>query len=302
MTRFRRSLTAAALMLFSLLGASAASAVTLELVVNGVPITSYDIDQRVALLTISGQNNSRTAATNQLIDEAIQVTEAQRLGITVTNAQVSAAFANVAQQVGMGITQFEGALWQAGVAPDSLRASLRAQIYWSILVRARLQIQPAVRQDDITAQLLAQGAQNQTVQEYRVQRIIFVVPEGAGGNYVAQRRSEAQSFRQRFTGCESSLALAANLRDVTVRDIGRDLAQLTPSQREAVQGTAAGRTTAPEQTNLGIEIVAVCEVTTVQANEAARTELAQELLIQQGETIGQEYLAELRERAIIIRY
>ena len=302
MTRPFRPLIAGAIFLLALIPAGVALAVTLAVVVNGVPITSYDIDQRVALLTISGQNASRTNATNQLIDEAIQVTEAQRLGVTVSEQQVSSAFANIAQQVGMGVGEFEGALRQAGVAPETLRASLRAQIYWSILVQARMQITPAIRQDDVTAQLLAQGGANETIREYTMQRIIFVVPDGASTAYVNQRRSEAQAFRQRFTGCENTLAMAVNLTDVTVRDIGRDMSQLNQAQRDAVQGTAAGRTTGPERTTLGIEIVAVCDVVEVQANEAARTEIQQELLINQGEAIGQDYLAELRERAIIIRY
>lgn len=302
MYRPARPLIACALFLLALIPATGVSAVTLEVVVNGVPITSYDIDQRVALMAISGQGGGRTTATNQLIDEAIEVTEAQRLGIAVSDSQVSTAFANIAQQVGMGTSEFSNALLQAGVNPETLRQSLRAQIYWSILVQARLQTAPGVLQQDVTAQLLAQGAATQTVREYRLQRIIFVVPDGATNAYVNQRRSEAQAFRQRFTGCENTLAMAVNLTDVTVRDIGRDIGQLNAAQREAVERASAGTITSPERTGLGIEVVAVCDVVEVQANEAARTEIQNELLINQGEAIGQEYLAELRERAIIIRY
>jgi peptidyl-prolyl cis-trans isomerase SurA len=301
MNRPRRPKIAYALLLLGLIPAVAA-AVTLTAVVNGVPITSYDIDQRVALMTISGQSAGRTGATNQLIDEAIQITEAQRFGIAVSSQQVSSAFNNIAQQVGLSVSQFEQALWEAGVAPDTLRNSLRAQIYWSILVQGRLQAAPAVRQADVTAQLLAQGGAAETVREYQMQRIIFVVPAGAGNSYVNQRRSEAQSFRQRFADCSNTLAQAANLTDVTVRDIGRDIGQLNQAQQNDVRSTAAGRTTGPERTDLGIEVIAVCSVTEVQANEAARTEIQNDLLIDQGEVFAQDYLAELRERAIIIRY
>ena len=291
-----------ALVLLALVPASHAFAVTLEVVVNGVPITSYDIAQRVALQRVSGQTASTNAATNQLIDESIQVSEALRLGVRVSQQQIDAAFASIAQQVEMSVSQFSAALREAGVTPDTLKQQVRAQIYWSILIQARLQTNPVVRQDDVTAALLAQGGTNQTVRQYRLQQIIFVVPQGSSNNYVNQRRSEAESFRQRFSGCENSLTRAQNLRDVTVRDLGRDVSQLSQTQFQSVQSTSAGRTTRPERTSRGIEIVAVCSVTEVQANEQARTEIQNELLIDQGEQIGQDYLAELRENAIIIRY
>lgn len=301
MTRSFRPLIACAVFLMALIPASGAFAVTLVAVVNGVPITSYDVDQRVALQQISGQTANRTTATNELIDEAIQVSEAIRLGANVNQSQVDAAFANVAQQVGMSVSQFEQALVQSGVAPDTLKQRIKAQIYWSLLLQQHLQIANPVNQTDVTAQLLAQGA-DQTVREYRLQQIIFVVPQNSTNAYVNQRRSEAQTFRQRFTGCENTMALAANLRDVTVRDIGRDTSSLSASQRQALETTAAGHTTSPERTSLGIEVIAVCSVEVVQANEQARAEIQNQLLIDQGDQIGQDYLAELRERAIIIRY
>jgi peptidyl-prolyl cis-trans isomerase SurA len=301
MTRPFRPLIACAVFLLALIPASGAFAVTLAAVVNGVPITSYDVDQRVALQRVSGQTASRTAALNELIDEAIEVSEAIRLGANVSQSQVDAAFANIAQQVGMSVSQFQQALWEAGVAPDTLKQRIKSQLYWSLLVQARLQVENPVHQDDVTAQLLAQGTE-QTVREYQLQQIIFVVPQNSTNAYVNQRRSEAQSFRQRFTGCENTLAQAANLRDVTVRDIGRDTSNLSTTQVQALQNTAAGHTTSPERTSLGIEVIAVCSVTEVQANEQARAEIQNQLLIDQGDQIGQDYLAQLRDRAIIIRY
>lgn len=288
------------LALFAFAAPQQASAVSIEVIVNGVPISSYDISQRVALMQISGQSASTSRATEQLIDEAIQVTEAARLGITVTEGQVEAAFASIANQVGMGVSEFRQALLQSGVNPDSLMQQIRAQIYWTNLVQRRLQIAPAVNQQDITERLLAQGA-DQTVNEYLMQRVIFVVPQGSSNAYYNQRRSEAEAFRQRFTGCENTVNQSLNLRDVTVREIGRDMSQLTGSQAEAVNAMNNPGTTRPERTDLGIEIVAVCSVRAVQANEQARAELQNELLIDLGDEVGQDYLAELREQAIIIR-
>ena len=278
-----------------------AFAVTIEVVVNEVPITSYDIQQRVALMRISGQNPSTSAATNQLVDEVIQIGEAIRLGISVGQSQIDAAFAGIAEQVGMGVRQFEGALREAGVQPETLRRQIQAQIYWSLLIQARLQTAPAVNPQAVTEAVLAEGGAG-TVLEYQMQQIIFVVPQNAGNALVNQRQREANALRQRFNGCENTLALTQNLNDVTVRDIGRDTGVLTATQRQALQSTQAGQTTQPERTTLGVEIIAVCTITEVAANEQARAEVANQFLIDLGAQIGEDYLAELRERAIIIYY
>lgn len=300
MKRFLHALAAAIVVLITA-QAAPALAITIEVIVNGVPITSYDIDQRVALQQISGQTPSRTTAANELIDEMIQIGEAVRLGVNIPQAQIDGAFANIAQQVGMSVNQFASALRQSGVDPDSLKRRLQAQIAWATLMQARVQTTTVVNQADVTAAMLAAGRQAEMVREYRLQQIIFVVPAGSSSGFIAQRRSEAEAFRQRFQGCEASMAQAAQLRGVVVLDIGRDTSRLTSAQMDGVAATAAGRVSRPEQTGQGIEVVAVCSVVQVQGNEAARTEIQTNLIIERGEEIGTEYLAELRARAIIQR-
>lgn len=281
---------------------TSAFAITIEAVVNGVAITSYDISQRVALQQISGQSPSAATAEQELIDELIQISEAVRLGLRITNAQIDAAYAQIAAQVGLPVGQFNQALLQAGVAPDTLRRRLQAQIAWQNLLQARIGQGNAVRQEDVTAALLAAGRQNATVREYRLQQVIFVLPQGASSGLVGQRRNEAEAFRQRFGGCDNTLAQAAALREVVVVDIGRDVSRLTSAQAADVEETNAGRMTRPQQTSRGIEVIAVCSITEVAANENARMEIQNELLIERADVVGEEYLAELRARAVIQRF
>jgi len=301
MRRFLRPLAIVLAVLF-IVPAGNAFAVSIVAVVNGVPITSYDVEQRVALQRISGQTPSNASATNELIDELIQLGESIRLGVNIPQSQIDSAFASIAGQVQMSIPQFNDALRQSGIEPESLKRRLQAQIAWSVLMQNRIQINPGVRQDDVTAALLAQGRQTETVREYRLQQIIFVIPGDASTAVVNQRRSEAEAFRQRFAGCDGSLAQAASLRAVVVVDIGRNASRLNQAQRDALETTQAGRTTRPERTSQGIEVIAVCSVTEVAGNEAARVDITNQLIIQRGEQIGQEYLAELRARAIIQRF
>lgn len=302
MTSFARRATAAAIAFAMLLPATMAFAVSLVANVNGTPITSYDVDQRIALHRISGGAGTSTAALNELIDEVIQLGEAERRGIFVSASQVEAAFAQIAGQVGMGVSQFTGALREAGVDPDTLRRRLRAQIGWGGVMQG-LAAAGAVNQQDVTREMLGQGLQSATIREYLLMPIVFVIPANASNGVVSQRRSEAEAFRQRFAGCDGALAQASTLTGVVVLDITRrDSTELTGEQGNAVLNTQAGQTTAPSRTTQGYEIIAVCSVTEVQANEQARSEITNELLIAQSEEIGEDYLAELRQDAIIQRY
>ncbi|MGV8839716.1 MAG: SurA N-terminal domain-containing protein [Bauldia sp.] len=301
MRRFLRPLAIVLAALF-VVPAGNAFAISIVAVVNGVPITSYDVEQRVALQRISGQTPSNASATNELIDELVQLGEAIRLGVNVPQSQIDAAFASIAGQVNMNLSQFNDALRQSGIEPESLKRRLQAQIAWSVLMQNRIQTNPGVAQTDVTAALLAQGRQGETVREYRLQQIIFVVPADSSAAYINQRRSEAEAFRQRFGGCENALTQASTLRGVVVVDIGRNVDRLNSAQRDAIETTQAGRTTRPERTSQGVEIIAVCSVTEVAGNEAARVDITNQLIIERGEQIGEEYLAELRARAIIQRF
>src|SRR5690606_16944351 len=65
--------------------------------VNGQPITDVQLAQRLALHKLQGKSN-RNAALEELVDEAVQLQEAERLGIKVSESDIDARFADLAQQ------------------------------------------------------------------------------------------------------------------------------------------------------------------------------------------------------------
>ena len=141
---------------------------------------------------------------------------------------------------------------------------------------------------------------NMTLNEYMLQQIVFIVPQGSSPALYAQRRREAEAFRQRFQGCDNSLAQAQKLRGVVVKDIGRrDATQLNGAEGEDIKKTPAGKTAPPYQMNEGIELIAVCSVKQVQSQAAARAEVTNELYGKQAKDLGKDYLDELRKAAII---
>jgi peptidyl-prolyl cis-trans isomerase SurA len=274
---------------------------SIPILVNDVPITAYDISQRLKLMRLGGAKATQQLAVDELINETLQMIEAERRGVTVPEAQVNGAFGSIASRVKMSPAQFTQALRSQGVDASSLKKRLKAQIAWQQLVQRRTALKASVKREDVTAALLEKGdPQAMTIREFTLQQIVFVVPKGSSAGLFSQRKREAEAFRQRFPGCERSLDEAKKLHGVVVKDIGRrDSSQLTGPEGEAIQKVAPGKTAPAVQTAQGIEIIAVCATRDIQSASAARADVENSLYLQQAEGLGKDYLKELRDRAII---
>ena len=301
MNRFVAMVAATAL-IFGVAAAPAALADTVvKVVVNGLPITSYDIDQRTALNDLTGKPGGAKAATDDLINEAIQQTEANRFGLTIPDSQVNAGFATIAERVKLTPEQLVQALGSKGISAATLKTQIRAQIIWQELAQAHIGQKAKPKNDDIINGLQAKGdTEKLMISQYTLQQVIFVIPKGSSEDYVGQRRREAEQFRQRFNGCDKSVDLAKSLRDVVVKDIGRrDTTQLSGGQGDAIKKTKAGKLTDANQTAQGLEMIAVCQIQQVASSSAARAEVENKLMLAQSDTIGKDYLKELRDKAVI---
>lgn len=276
---------------------------SIPVLVNDVPITAYDVDQRMRLdrLGNGGKPANRQTVIDELIDETLEALEAQRQNVGVPDSQVDGAFANIAEHVKMTPAGLVKALASQGIDAKSLKKRLRAQMVWQMLVQRRTVAKAQVSNQAVKDALQAKGA-SQTITEYKLQQIIFVVPKGSPQALVAQRRSQAIAFRQRFAGCDGSLNQAKELHDVVVKDMGRRVSsELVGPQGEAVLKTKVGETTPPLPTEDGVALIAVCATHDVQSTAQARTEVQNSLYIKQAADLGKDYLKELRDRAIIER-
>lgn len=296
------SLLAAVVGVLALSGPASAQS-SIKLVVNGMPITSYDISQRVRLMEISRQSGGEAKATDDLINEAIQITEVARRGGVVTAAQIDNAFANIAGNMKMTPTQLTAELGKAGVNPTTLKTRLKAQISWNMLMQARMAREARSKAKEVSS-VIQSGKEKDAglIREYILQQIIFIAPKGSSADFLAQRRREAEFFRQRFKDCDSSVDQAKALRNVVVKSVGRrDTTQMSGQMAEMLKTVTSGKTTQAFPDDQGIELLAVCSVREVHSTEAAEDKVASKLAMAVGDDIGKDYLAELRKYAIIIK-
>ncbi len=106
--------------------------------VDGAVVTAFEVGQRQRMLQIFGApETSAEDARDDLIDERLQLAEAERLGIAVTPEELAEGMAEFAGRAQLGVDEFVGRLNDAGVAVESYEDFVRAGIAWREVVAQR---------------------------------------------------------------------------------------------------------------------------------------------------------------------
>jgi peptidyl-prolyl cis-trans isomerase SurA len=282
---------------------SAAYAQQVLAVVNGFPITSYDVDQRSRLQQISGgKATSRKEILDDLIDDRVKYLEAKRYGIEASNAEIESAFSNMASRMGLKSAQLVQALNGRGINADTLKSRIRSDLAWGNLVRGRFQASLQVGEGDIHAMIgqSSDDAKGGVGHVYTLRPILFIVPQGSPPAAFEARRREADALRSRFNDCQQGVTFARELRDVAVRDtIIRNSASLPEQLRTMLNNLEIGKLTTPETTAQGIEVFALCGKEVTRAETPRKQEARQEIFAKRFDEQSKRYLQRVRRAAMI---
>jgi peptidyl-prolyl cis-trans isomerase SurA len=291
----------AAILLCGLSSARAQSVVVA--LVDGEPITEFDISQRASLEQLSTRKEPpRQEVLNTLIDEILEVKEAKRFGIDVPDSQIDSSIATIEGHMGIDTPKLTQILAKSGTSIEALRSRIRAQLAWTALVRGRYQASLEVADTDVEAELkLHQPDQKNDVgYEYTMRPIVFVVPPGSSVAAYEARKREANALRARFENCSAGLAFARALAGVAVRDqLLKFSADLPQQSRAILDGTEVGHLTPPEQTSEGIQMFAVCDKRQTKNDTPAQKQIREEIFQQKFGAQAAAYLRKLRREAYI---
>jgi len=269
-------------------------------VANGSPITAYDIEQRAKLVQSSThQKTTREEIIQQLIDDRLKIAKARTYGLEVSDEDINKAFANMAARQHISVQQFVAFLARAGIAPETIKARLRAELTWNQLVRGKFAASLQVNESEI-AKALRERNDPEVGYIYTLYPVTVVVPSGSSEAVIAGKRREAESLRARFVNCKEGLEYARALRDVAVREpVARSSADFPPQLRELLYKMEIGHLTTPETTALGLQMFAVCEKKVTKTTSPAERELRDEIFAKRFQSEAQKYLEEIRKSAMI---
>lgn len=148
--RLLGSLALAATLALPAATASAQSPFSAAVRINDSMVTWYEIDQRAQFLEIlRAPGDLRAEAMETLVNERLQVAEAERMGMAATPEDIEAGVAEFAARAEMGAEQFIRTIGEEGVAPETFRDFVANGISWRNVVRARFGSRVQVSDADI---------------------------------------------------------------------------------------------------------------------------------------------------------
>lgn len=164
--RLFRSFICRCLAVLALLGAAptgikAQEAERLAAVVNEDIISMHDLEHRMRLTmmfsnlpdNIDSRKRVGAQVMRRLIEERIEIQEAERLKVAVGSAEVANGIANLERQNKMPRGTLEPYLKNKGIDPDSLRQQVRAELSWVRAVRRELMPDLKIGEEEIDARL-----------------------------------------------------------------------------------------------------------------------------------------------------
>src|SRR6202165_492044 len=184
---------AAALILMAC--ASPLHAQSVAVMVNGEPITNYDIEQRGKLTFLTTHKPAdRQQVINELIDEKVKIKEGKKFGVDPSISDIDQSYAAMSSRMRITPEQLTKSLESQGIRPDTLKARMKAEMVWTSLIRGRYKESLQVGEKDVAAAIQAGGDEKLQTEafEYRLQPIVLIVPRGSAPAAGELRRKEAE--------------------------------------------------------------------------------------------------------------
>jgi peptidyl-prolyl cis-trans isomerase SurA len=303
-TYLLRLIMSAAAALLLTAGGSQLHAQSVAVMVNGEPITNYDIEQRTKLNVLSHKASTRQQVIDELIDEKVKIREGKKFGVDPGASDIDASFAQMSSRMRTTPELLTKSLEASGIRAETLKSRIRADMVWGSLVRGRFKESLQVGEKDVAAAVQVSADDKDKPQtesfEYQMRPIVLIVPRGAAPAATEIRRKEAEALRTRVQTCEEANSLFKSMQNAAIRDtVIKTSADIPAVLRDVLDKTPIGHLTAPEVTKQGVEMVALCGRKPTTVDTPKKREMREKMFVEKFEKKQKAYLEEVRKAAMI---
>lgn len=262
--------------------ASAQQMQQIAAVVNDEIVTVRDLRNRIEMVIVTSRlpRTSETArrlapqVLRTLIDEQLQIQEAARLSVDVSESEMERARGDLETRNGLRPGQFAEFVTRLGIDPATVERQLRANLLWSKLVQRRFAGQVDVSAEEV-AETRARLAENVGKEQKRVSEILLTIDDPGQESEMVQladRLVDQLRAGASFQSVARQFSQAANAN--VGGDIGWVLAdQLAPAIAEAVEQLSPGQISDPIRTVVGYHILQVSDTRILAEPDPADAEI-----------------------------
>jgi peptidyl-prolyl cis-trans isomerase SurA len=249
--------------------------------VNDIPITSFDIDQRLRLLEILGRKqegkDARSRALHMMIDEVIKIAEGTKYKVNATDKEIDAQMGRVAKGLNTDVAGLRAKLQSQGIALASLKQYVAAQISFARILGGKYQVKVKVEPaevdrkfEEVKQQLekkvstLMNDPRMKSVQVYTILEIDLPV-EGDDSTLLQARAVEAVQLIRNFKGCKTAREAASGIFNVRIgKQIDAVAAKIPKPMKQALDKVGPGKAMGPARGPKGIQVIGFCGKRTIQ--------------------------------------
>ncbi len=275
-----------------------ALAQAIALSVNGDPVTSVDLEERMKLLRALHRPATRDAAIESMVSDRLKNHEASRFGITIKDNEIGEAVQRVAKKEKITTQQLQADLSKSGVTPAHYIGFFKAELGYYILVKA---LNKGVEASEITVRdELAKEKVKGAITNYTLRQVVFTIEPGGGPDAVTAAVKGATTLKERFTSCSTGIPYAKSLPGVAVREqLKRSSTDLGEGMKDILDKLPVGHVTAPSRSPNGIEVIALCDRSASRDDAELRKVISDRILDGHYEQVEREKYQEMRATAVI---
>ena len=242
----------------TIMGANSPNTRRATAIVNGTIITGTDVDHRVALVLAESEAKEvspeeiqrlRLQVLRNLIDETLQIQEAQAQEIAVTPEDVENTFRRVATSRGRTPEQETQYLRSIGSSAASLKRQIEGEMSWDRLMRRNIAPFVNVSEGEVT-ELYERLQSSRGTAEYRIGEI-FLSATPATKTAVAEN---ARQIMEQLRQGGSFVAYARQFSEASTAAVGGDLGWIRLEQLQNPQLEQVAASLSPGQLAGPVEI------------------------------------------------
>jgi peptidyl-prolyl cis-trans isomerase SurA len=285
-------------------------------VVNNDAITLYELEEAEARYLHENKEtppagDARKALRERLlahlIETRIQLQQAERDKINVEEVEITEQVGEIMQKLNVKAQpEFEAMLKKEGLSLEAVKKRIRDQIMVQRLTRRKVALRVSVTEQEIDRYLADNRAKLETGLSFQARHMLFLPDAGKGEEgWDAARQKAEQVYASLLDGQDFSELAAKYSEDGSGKE-GGDLGslkrgELAPDIEEAILKLPPGQFSAPFRSQVGYHLFRLDskESLTGEALVQARSQIREILYRQKYDARLQEWLTEIKQRAII---
>ncbi len=287
-------------------------------VVNNDAITLFQLDEAEAYHVYETKQEPkdeearrvlRDQLLQRLIDNRIQLQQAERDKVTVEDAEIAEQMSEVMKKLAVTTEpQLEEALKAQGMTLEGVKRRLREQLMVQRVVRRKVTLRVTVTEQEIDRYLTENREKLETGLSFQARHILFLPEPGRGEDGWAVARRRAGEVYALLLGGEDFAEMARKHSDDGSGKDGGALGalkrgELAPEIETAILRLQAGDVSAPFRSEVGYHLFKLewKEALEGEGLTQARNQIREILFREKHQARFRDWLAEIKQRAIVDR-